>query len=80
MNIETLEIHNFKVFQNIKLQNIGSMAVFLGENGAGKTTRFDVFGFMKSCLTENVRSPLQARGGYNEVHSRDCTGGYIDTK
>jgi predicted ATPase len=74
MKIETLEIHNFKVFQNVKLENIGSMAVFLGENGTGKTTLFDVFGFMKSCLTENVRSALQARGGYNEVHSRDCDG------
>jgi predicted ATPase len=35
---------------------------------------FDVFGFMKSCLTENVRSALQARGGYSEVHSRDAQG------
>jgi predicted ATPase len=74
MKIEMLEIHNYKVFQNVKLENIGSMAVFLGENGTGKSTLFDVFGFMKSCLTENVRSALQARGGYNEVHSRDCEG------
>jgi predicted ATPase len=29
---------------------------------------------MKSCLTENVRSALQARGGYAEVHSRDAQG------
>jgi predicted ATPase len=74
MKIETLEIHNYKALQNVKLDNIGSMAVFLGENGAGKTTLFDVFGFIKSCLTENVRSALQARGGYSEVHSRDTQG------
>jgi len=74
MKLETIEIHNFKVFQNVKLDNIGSMGVFLGENGAGKTTFFDVFGFMKACLTDNVRSALQARGGYNEVHSRDVEG------
>ena len=74
MKIETIEIHNFKVFQNVTLKNIGSMEVFLGENGAGKTTFFDVFGFMKACLTENVRSALQSRGGYNEVHSRDAEG------
>jgi len=74
MKLETIEIHNFKVFQNVKLENIGSMGVFLGENGAGKTTFFDVFGFMKACLTDNVRSALQARGGYNEVHSRDVEG------
>ncbi|MDR1306401.1 MAG: AAA family ATPase [Treponema sp.] len=74
MKIETLEIHNYKVLQNVKIDNLGSMAVFLGENGVGKTTLFDVFGFMKSCLTENVRSALQARGGYAEVHSRDAQG------
>jgi predicted ATPase len=74
MKIEMLEIHNYKVLQNVKIDNLGSMAVFLGENGVGKTTLFDVFGFMKSCLTENVRSALQARGGYAEVHSRDAQG------
>ena len=74
MKIETIEIHNYRVLQDVKLDNIGSMAVFLGENGAGKTTFFDIFGFMKSCLTENVRSALQARGGYAEVHSRDTDG------
>ncbi|MDR0302477.1 MAG: hypothetical protein LBI04_09235 [Treponema sp.] len=51
--------------------------MFLGENGAGKSTLFDVFGFMKQCLTENVRSALQARGGYNEVHTRDTDGDII---
>jgi predicted ATPase len=71
MKIELLEIHNYKVLQNVKIDNFGSMAVFLGENGVGKTTLFDVFGLMKSCLTENVRSALQVRGGYAEVHSHD---------
>jgi predicted ATPase len=74
MKLETIEIHNFKVFQDVKFENIGLMGVFLGENGAGKTTFFDIFSFMKTCLTENVRSALQARGGYNEVHSRDTDG------
>jgi len=74
MKLETIEIQNFKVYQEVKLENIGSMGVFLGENGSGKTTFFDVFGFMKACLTENVRSALQSRGGYNEIHSRDAVG------
>jgi predicted ATPase len=74
MKIETIEIRNYKVFQDVKIENIGSMEVFLGENGTGKTTLFDVFGFIKACLTENVRSALQARGGYNEVHTRDVEG------
>jgi predicted ATPase len=58
----------------VDIKNIGRLAVFLGENGVGKSTLFDVFGFMKQCLTENVRSALQARGGYGEVHSRDSEG------
>jgi predicted ATPase len=74
MKIETIEIENFRVFQSAKIENIGNVAVFLGENGTGKTTLFDVFGFVRDCLTSNVRSALQARGGYNEVHSRETTG------
>lgn len=50
------------------------MAVFLGKNGTGKSTLFDVFGFMKECLLANVSAALQARGGYQEVHSRGADG------
>jgi predicted ATPase len=74
MKIESIEIHNYKVHQNVIVNNIGPMAVFLGENGVGKSTLFDIFGFMKTCLTENIRSALQSRGGYTEVHSRDSSG------
>jgi predicted ATPase len=74
MKIESMHIDNYKALQNVDIKNIGQLAVFLGENGAGKSTLFDVFGFMKQCLTENVRSALQSRGGYSEVHSRDSDG------
>ena len=74
MKIEHIHIENYKALKNVSIKDIGSLAVFLGENGAGKSTLFDVFGFMKQCLTENVRSALQARGGYNEVHTRDTDG------
>ena len=74
MRIETIEIHNFKAFQNAKIESLGAIGVFLGENGAGKTTLFDVFSFVKDCLTENVSSALQKRGGYDEVHSRKADG------
>jgi predicted ATPase len=74
MKIENIHVENYKALQNVDIKNIGRLAVFLGENGVGKSTLFDVFGFMKQCLTENVRSALQARGGYDEVHSRDSEG------
>lgn len=74
MKIEQLTIKNYKVFHDVVIDNIGNMAVFLGQNGAGKTTLFDVFAFMKKCLNENVTSALQARGGFDEVRSRDQDG------
>ena len=74
MKIVNIHIENYKTLQNVDINNIGQLAVFLGENGAGKSTLFDIFGFLKQCLTENVRSALQARGGYDEVHTRDTNG------
>ena len=70
MNIESLSLHNFKVFQDIEIRDIPPFAVFVGANGAGKSTLFDVFGFLKDCLTYNVTRALQARGGFREVVSR----------
>lgn len=74
MQIETLRVRNFRVFRDITVENIPQMAVFLGQNGSGKTTFFDLFGFLHDCLTSNVRSALARRGGYQEVISRDQTG------
>jgi len=74
MKVVNIHIKNYKALQNVKIENISQLAVFLGVNGSGKSTLFDVFGFMKQCLTENVRSALQSRGGYDEVHTRDSTG------
>lgn len=70
MNIEAICLHNFKVFQDVELRDIPTFAVFVGANGSGKSTLFDVFGFLKDCLTYNVTRALQARGGFREVVSR----------
>ena len=74
MQIESLRIRNFRVFNDVQVENIPQMAVFMGQNGAGKTTFFDVFGFLHDCLNNNVRSALATRGGFSEVISRDQTG------
>ena len=70
MNIESISLHNFKVFQNVELRDIPPFSVFVGANGSGKSTLFDVFGFLKDCLTYTVTRALQARGGFREVVSR----------
>lgn len=74
MKIESLKIHNFKVFKDVEIKDIPNLAIFLGKNGTGKTTFFDVFGFLHDCLNSNVKTALLRRGGFKEVISREQTG------
>jgi predicted ATPase len=71
MKIETIRLQNFKTFQNIEINDIPDFCVIVGANGVGKSTLFDVFGFLKDCLTHNVTRALQKRGGFREVVTRD---------
>ena len=70
MRIETIKVRNFKTLKNVDMTDIPSFCVVVGANGSGKTTLFQVFGFLKDCLTFNVRNALQKRGGFHEVLSR----------
>ncbi|RKX41272.1 MAG: chromosome segregation protein SMC, partial [Verrucomicrobia bacterium] len=70
MKIESIRLENFKAFKNVHMQNIPNFCVVVGANGSGKTTLFDVFGFLKDCLTYNVGKAFQSRGGFREVISR----------
>jgi predicted ATPase len=72
MKIESITIENFKVFKKITVKNLPKMAVFLGTNGSGKSTFFDVFGFLGDALQNNVTIALNKRGGFQEVISRGC--------
>lgn len=71
MRIESLCIKNFRVLKDVEIKGIPNMAVFLGRNGSGKTTFFDVFGFLHDCLENNVKAALAKRGGYSDVVSRE---------
>ncbi len=73
MIIENLRIKNFKALQDVHLENIPQLSVFVGRNGTGKTTLFRVFAFLKNCLKNNVRSALNSEGGrmgFKEVVTR----------
>jgi|GEM_PF-1587400 len=70
MRIECLKLKNFKVFRNIEMKDIPRFCVLVGANGTGKSTLFDVFGFLKDCLTFNITRAFQSRGGFKEVVSR----------
>lgn len=74
MKIESIRVKNYKVFQDVLVQDIPNLAVFLGMNGVGKTTFFDIFGFLHDALQTNIRAALAKRGGFSEVISRGQEG------
>ena len=73
MQIEGIEIKNYRLFQHVSLSNLPRMTVVVGANGSGKSTLFDVFTFLKDALTENVSAAVARRGGFRELVSRDTT-------
>ncbi|MCI5196942.1 MAG: chromosome segregation protein SMC, partial [Candidatus Electrothrix sp. AW5] len=70
MKIETIRLKNFKTFEDVELTDIPSFCIVVGANGTGKSSLFDVFGFLKDCLAYNVTRALRSRGGFQEVVSR----------
>jgi predicted ATPase len=74
MKIESLRVKNFKVFKEIEIRNLSPLTVFVGANGCGKSTFFDIFGFLNDALLHNVSQALAKRGGFKEVISRGCEG------
>jgi predicted ATPase len=73
MRIESIKLRNYKAFRDVHLTNIPAFMVVVGANGTGKSTLFDVFGFLHDCLESNVRQALNARGRFREVISRGTT-------
>ena len=74
MQIEALEIENYRLFRKAKFVDLPRMAVVVGANGSGKTTLFDVFIFLKEALTQNVATAVARRGGFRELVSRGESG------
>jgi predicted ATPase len=77
MKIESIKLKNYKTFQDVHLTNLPEFMILVGANGTGKTTFFDVFGFLHDCLTGNVRSALDRRGRFQEVRSRGASGNIL---
>ena len=70
MRIERIRVRNFKTLQNIDIEDVPAFCVLVGANGVGKSTLFDVFGFLRDCLKDNVRQAIAKRGSFKEVVSR----------
>jgi predicted ATPase len=74
VQIESIEIKNYRLFRHAVLGDLPRMSVVVGANGSGKSTLFDVFSFLKEALTQNVASAVARRGGYRELVSRGESG------
>lgn len=70
MQIESIEIKNYRLFRDTRLTDIPRLCVLVGANGTGKSTLFDVFSFLKDALTMNVGKAVAKRGGFKELASR----------
>jgi predicted ATPase len=70
VKIVSIKIKNYRLFESLEIKNIPAFCVIIGANGTGKSTLFDIFGFLRDALKNNIRQALQIRGGYNEVVTR----------
>jgi len=43
MQIESIEIRNYRVFRQAELKDLSRLTALVGANGSGKSTLFDVF-------------------------------------
>lgn len=74
MQIESIEIRNYRLFRKTILKDLPQLSIVIGANGSGKSTLFDVFNFLKESLTQNVAAAIARRGGFRELVSRGETG------
>lgn len=77
MKIESIRLKNFKSFKDAELADLPDFCVIVGANGTGKSTVFQVFGFLRDAMASNVNVALTKLGGsrgFKEVRSRNATG------
>ena len=73
-HIESLRVKNYRALRNIELKQLKPLSVFLGANGSGKSTIFDVFAFLSECFTDGLRRAWDKRGRFKELRSRGSDG------
>ncbi len=73
-HIEVLSVKNYRALRDIELKQLKPLTVFLGANGSGKSTFFDVFAFLSECFTSGLRQAWNKRGGLKELRTRGCNG------
>jgi predicted ATPase len=77
MKLESVRVKNFRAFKDAVMQDIPNFCVIVGANGAGKSTIFQLFGFLRDAMKDNVSVALAKLGGgrgFREVRSRNTDG------
>ena len=84
--IEGIGIQNYRVLQNVTLGKLPwlnsdaspltPMTAVIGKNGVGKSSLFDVFGFLADCLKMGVEDACdrRGRGGFDRIRSQGSYG------
>jgi predicted ATPase len=71
--IESISLKNFKAFKEVEMNDIPPFCVIVGANGTGKSTIFNVLGFLRDAMASNVNTALLKLGGsrgIKEVRTR----------
>ena len=72
--IESLRVKNYRALRDIELKQLKPLSIFLGANGSGKSTIFDVFAFLSECFTGGLRRAWDKRGRFKELRTRGSDG------
>jgi len=83
--IEGIRVKNFRALRDVTLGRLWNqqksepltpMTVVIGKNGVGKSTLFDVFGFLADALKFGVEEAcdLRGRGGFKKIRSQGQMG------
>ncbi len=83
--IEGIRVKNFRALKEVSLGRLWNqqqsapltpMTVVIGKNGVGKSSLFDVFGFLADALKFGVEEAcdLRGRGGFERIRSQVQTG------
>jgi len=81
--IEGFRVRNYRSLRDItmgKLWNqpqdkaLTPMTAVIGKNGVGKSTLFDIFGFLADCLKLGVEEACDLRGGFERIRSQGQDG------